>query len=111
MISPIRPISGDDTTGHFRPSLAYVFTLVVALGTPEPIPERARLYRAVQDSRGGIIFSLLRFSRYALRFRLAFIPAGYHGANINLLIEASTVLALCNITMFPWQTGEVVISE
>lgn len=45
-----------DTTGQFRSSPAYVFTLVITLGTLELIPEQVRLYRTVQDSRGGIIF-------------------------------------------------------
>jgi len=79
MTSLIRLSFQNDTTGQFRPSPAYVFTLVITLGALEPIPEQVRLYRTVQDSRGGIIFST-EVQPLCVTVLSSFYTVSYHGA-------------------------------
>lgn len=90
MISLIRLSFQNDTTGQFQSSPAYVFTLVTTLGALEPIPEQVRLYRTVQDSRGGIIFSF-EVQPLCVTVLNSFYTVSYHGANINQLIITQPV--------------------
>ena len=95
MISPIRPISGDGTTGRFRSSPAYVFTLVSTICSALYVryfganPEAGTpiSYRAGLSWWNYILSCKESFIHYALRYWKNFTSTSYHGTNINQLIS------------------------